>query len=296
MKTVLVTGYNGFIGSNLIPELQKKFRLIGVSKLKHSDINIKQIKHDISKNNIIRLPEKISTIIHLAGITGVDFCQSNPKKAFATNIQGTKQILDLARKKDSNVIFLSTSHVFGKPKNNTIKEDYEKNPSSVYGITKLAGEILCKSYSNSYGLNIGIPRLFSIYGPHAPIHSVSYSIIQQILTKKNIRLGNIKSERDFLYVKDAINAILIIMKKNKKFNDYNIGAGKGYSITEICDLVKKILKKDNVSIKTVRTKIRKNDFSSIISNSSKIKKLGWEPKISIKKGLRFTVDWHKHKI
>ena len=296
MKTVLVTGYNGFIGSNLIPELQKKFRLIGVSKLKHSDINIKQIKHDISKNNTIRLPEKISTIIHLAGITGVDFCQSNPKKAFATNIQGTKQILELARKKDSNVIFLSTSHVFGKPKNNTIKEDYEKNPNSVYGITKLAGEILCKSYSNSYGLNIGIPRLFSIYGPHAPIHSVSYSIIQQILTKKNIRLGNIKSERDFLYVKDAINAILIIMKKNKKFNDYNIGAGKGYSITEICDLVKKILKKDHVSIKTVRTKIRKNDFRSIISNSSKIKKLGWEPKISIKKGLRFTIDWPKHKI
>ena len=296
MKTVLVTGYNGFIGSNLIPELQKKFRLIGVSKLKHSDINIKQIKHDISKNNTIRLPEKISTIIHLAGITGVDFCQSNPKKAFATNIQGTKQILELARKKDSNVIFLSTSHVFGKVKNNTIKEDYEKNPNSVYGITKLAGEILCKSYSNSYGLNIGIPRLFSIYGPHAPIHSVSYSIIQQILTKKNIRLGNIKSERDFLYVKDAINAILIISKKNKKFNDYNVGAGKGYSITEICDLVKKILKKDHVSIKTVRTKIRKNDFSSIISNSSKIKKLGWEPKISIKKGLRFTVDWHKHKI
>ena len=241
MKTVLVTGYNGFIGSNLIPELQKKFRLIGVSKLKHSDINIKQIKHDISKNNMIRLPEKISTIIHLAGITGVDFCQSNPKKAFATNIQGTKQILELARKKDSNVIFLSTSHVFGKVKNNTIKEDYEKNPNSVYGITKLAGEILCKSYSNSYGLNIGIPRLFSIYGPHAPIHSVSYSIIQQILTKKNIRLGNIKSERDFLYVKDAINAILIITKKNKKFNDYNVGAGKGYSIIEICDLVKKIL-------------------------------------------------------
>ena len=296
MKTVLVTGYNGFIGSNLIPELQKKFRLIGVSKLKHSDINIKQIKHDISKNNMIRLPEKISTIIHLAGITSVDFCRNNPEKAFATNIQGTKQILELARKKDSNVIFLSTSHVFGKVKNNTIKEDYEKNPNSVYGITKLAGEILCKSYSNSYGLNIGIPRLFSIYGPHAPIHSVSYSIIQQILTKKNIHLGNIKSERDFLYVKDAIGAISTIMKKNKKFNDYNIGAGKGYSITEICDLVKKILKKDHVSIKTVRTKIRKNDFSSIISNSSKIKKLGWSPKTSIKRGLKFTVDWYKHKI
>ena len=292
MKTVLVTGYNGFIGSNLIPELQKKFHLIGISKSKHSDINIKQIKHDISKNNIIQLPEKISAIIHLAALTDVNFCQNNPEKAFVTNIQGTKQILELARKKDSNVIFLSTAHVFGKITKNPIGEKYEKNPNTIYGITKLAGEIMCKSYSNSYGLNIAVPRLFSIYGPYSPIHSVTSNIIRQILTKKSLQLGNIKSKRDFLYIKDAIDAIQVIMKKNKKFNDYNIGSGKSYSILEICNIIKKLSKKDNIPIKTITSKVRKNDSSNIICNSSKIKKLGWSPKISIKKGFKLTFDWY----
>ena len=82
LKTVLVTGYNGFIGSNLIPELQKKFNIIGISRLKHPSVKIKQIKHDISQVNKINLPEKISTIIHLAALTDVNFCQNNIEKAF----------------------------------------------------------------------------------------------------------------------------------------------------------------------------------------------------------------------
>lgn len=296
LKTVLVTGYNGFIGSNLIPELQKKFNIIGISRLKHPNVKIKQIKHDISKINKINLPEKISTIIHLAALTDVNFCQNNIEKAFVNNIQGTKQILELARKKDSNVIFLSTAHVFGKIKSNPVGENHEKNPSSVYAITKLSGEILCKSYSNAYGLNIAVPRLFSVYGPHAPNHSVSYNIIQQILTKKNIQIGNTKTKRDFLYIKDAIDAILLIMKKNKKFNDYNIGSGKSYSILEVCNLVKQISNQDEHSIKTMRSKLRKNDFSNIVCNSSKVKKLGWKPKISLEKGFEKAIYWYSQRI
>jgi len=295
LKTVLVTGYNGFIGSNLIPELQEKFNIIGISRLKHPDVKIKQIKHDISKINKINLPKKISTIIHLAALTDVNFCQNNVEKAFINNIQGTQQVLELARKKDSNVIFLSTSHVYGKIKNNPIEEKHEKNPSSVYGITKLAGEIICKLYSNSYGLNIAIPRLFSIYGPYSPTYSVTSNIIRQVLTKKSFQLGNTKPKRDFLYIKDAINAILLIMKKNKKFNDYNIGSGKSYSILEICNLVKQISNQDDHFIKTVRTKLRKNDFSDIICNSSKVRKLGWKPKISLEEGFERTIYWYNQR-
>ena len=292
MKTVLVTGFNGFFGSNLIPELEKKFNIIGISRSKYPDVKIKQITCDISKISKINPKEKISTIIHLAALTDVNFCQNNPEKAFINNIQGTREILEFARRKDSNVIFVSTAHVFGKIKKNPIRENHEKNPISVYGITKLAGEIMCKEYSSSYGLNIAVPRLFSIYGPYSPTHSVSNNIIRQILTKKSLQLGNIKSKRDFLYIKDAVDAILLIMKKNKKFNDYNIGSGKSYSILEICNLVKKLSKKDNIPIRTINSKIRKNDSSNIVCNSSKIKKLGWSPKTSITKGFQSTIDWH----
>ena len=100
MKTVLVTGFNGFFGSNLIPELEKKFNIIGISRSKYPDVKIKQITCDISKINKINPKEKISTIIHLAALTDVNFCQNNPEKAVINNIQGTREILEFARRKD----------------------------------------------------------------------------------------------------------------------------------------------------------------------------------------------------
>ena len=294
MKTILVTGFNGFIGSNLIPELQKNFHIVGISNSKSSEISIKQIKQNISKINEKQLPRKISTIIHLAAISDVDFCQSNPDKAFETNIQGTHKVLELARKKDSDVIFMSTAHVFGKTKKIVIKENQNKNPTSIYAATKLTGEIMCESYANSYGLNIGIPRLFSLYGPNGPKHSVTYNIIQQILNKQTIKLGNTSTKRDFLYIKDAIDAILLIMKKNRGFNDYNVGSGKSHSIIQICTKLKKISKK-NIPLRTIKTKIRKNDSDELISNSIKIKKLGWKPKMTLDEGLKMTYLWYLDK-
>ena len=239
MKTVLVTGFNGFIGLHLIPELQKNFNIIGISLLKNPQIKIKQIKCDISKINERSIPKKISTIIHLAAISDVDLCQKNPLKAYTINVQGTQQILEIARKNDAKVIFLSTGHVFGDVKS-SIKEIYNKNPTSIYAATKLEGEKLCESYANSYGLDISIPRLFSVYGPNSPKYSVTYNIIQQLLTKQSIRLGNLETKRDFIYIKDSIEAILLIMKKIHGFNDYNIGTGKSTSIIQICNILKKI--------------------------------------------------------
>ena len=136
----------------------------------------------------------------MAAISNLDFCQKNPDKVFETNIHGTHNILELARKKDSDLVFMSTSHIFGKTNNIAIKENYPKNPLSLYAATKLSGEIMCESYANSYGLNIGVARLFSLFGPNGPKHSVTYNIIQQILNKHVIKLGNINAKRDFLYI------------------------------------------------------------------------------------------------
>jgi nucleoside-diphosphate-sugar epimerase len=291
LKTVLVTGFNGFIGTNLIPELQKNFHVIGMSNLKHPEINIKQIKQNISNISEKNLPKSISTIIHLAAISDLDFCQKNPDKVFKTNIQGTHNILELARKKDSDLIFMSSSHVFGQTKKVAITEKYPKNPLSIYATTKLSGEIMCESYANSYGLNIGVARLFSLFGPNGPKHSVTYNIIQQILNKNAIKLGNIHTKRDFLYIKNVIDAILIIMKKNRGFNDYNVGSGKSHSLMQICNKLKKI-SKQNIPIEGVQQKIGSNSYE-VKSNSTKLKKLGWKPKITLDDGLKLTYFWYR---
>jgi nucleoside-diphosphate-sugar epimerase len=292
LKTVLVTGFNGFIGSNLVPELQKNFHVIGISNSRHPKINIKQIKQNISNISEKNIPQSISTIIHLASISDLDFCQKNPDKVFETNIYGTHNILELARKKDSDLIFMSSSHVFGQTKKIAITEKYPKNPLSIYAATKLSGEIMCESYANSYGLNIGVARLFSLFGPNGPKHSVTYNIIQQILNKNTINLGNIHAKRDFLYIKNVVDAILIIMKKNHGFNDYNVGSGKSHSLMQICNKLKKI-SENTIHVEGIQQKIRNNSYD-VKSNSTKLKKLGWKPKITLDDGLKLTYTWYKN--
>jgi len=291
LKTVLVTGFGGFIGSHLIPKLIQKYNVVGLSTSKNLQLKITQINTDITKIDKKTLPSKISKIIHLAAVSDVDYCQENPINSSKINIIGTQKVLELARKHDSQVIFLSTAHVFGIPKNNPINENFQKHPQSIYAATKLAGEILCESYSNSYGLDISVARLFSVYGPNSPKHSVTENIIKQIISKKIIKLGNVKSKRDFLYVDDTIDAILLIMKKNHNYNDYNVGSEKSYSINQICTILKNISKKQ-FTIKISKTKIRKNDPIKLVSDSSKLRKLGWKPKISVPEGLKLTYNWY----
>ena len=292
MKNIIVTGHDGFLGSHLVPELQKKFNVIGVSKTGYSQ-KITQLKKDICKISYLDFPEKINYIIHLAAITDPIYCQKNPKECFNVNVNGTQNILELARRKDSKIIFFSTSHVYGIPKKLPVKEGDPKHPNSIYSDSKLDAEIICESYSRTYGLDVSIARLFSVYGPNSSSHLVVNSIINQLLKNKVIQLGNVNSRRDFIYVTDVIQAIKIILKTIHGFNDYNVGTGKSYSILEICEILKKISKK-NIPVKSIKSKIRKNDLSKIVCDPTKIQNLGWKPKIGISVGLQKMLEWYKN--
>ena len=292
MKNIIVTGHDGFLGSHLVPELQKKFNVIGVSKTGYSQ-KITQLKKDICKISYLDFPEKINYIIHLAAITDPIYCQKNPKECFNVNVNGTQNILELARRKDSKIIFFSTSHVYGIPKKLPVKEGDPKHPNSIYSDSKLDAEIICESYSRTYGVDVSIARLFSVYGPNSSSHLVVNSIINQLLKNKVIQLGNVNSRRDFIYVTDVIQAIKIILKTIHGFNDYNVGTGKSYSILEICEILKKISKK-NIPVKSIKSKIRKNDLSKIVCDPTKIQNLGWKSKIEISVGLQKMLEWYKN--
>lgn len=292
MKNIIVTGHDGFLGSHLVPELQKKFNVIGVSKTRYNQ-KITQLKKDICKISYLDFPEKINYIIHLAAITDPIYCQKNPKECFNVNVNGTQNILELARRKDSKIIFFSTSHVYGIPKKLPVKEGDPKHPNSIYSDSKLDAEIICESYSRTYGLDVSIARLFSVYGPNSSSHLVVNSIINQLLKNKVIQLGNVNSRRDFVYVTDVIQAIKIILKTIHGFNVYNVGTGKSYSILEICEILKKISKK-NIPVKSIKSKIRKNDLSKIVCDPTKIQNLGWNPKIGISVGLQKMLEWYRN--
>jgi len=288
---ILITGANGFIGSHLTHYLNsKKFRIIGLSNKLENNLNIRMIKKNIESSKPIEIPKDVSTIIHLAAMSDLQKCKKFPKKCFQINVLGTQNVLECARKNDCSVIFASTSHVYGNPIKLPINENHPRNPTSIYASTKNAAEHICQAYAHSYGLNISIIRVFSVYGPKSPPHLVTTQILTQLKKNKDLELGNLSAKRDFIYVKDVISAIEIILKKSKKFNVFNVGSEKSYSIHDLCKVLEKISKRE-IRIKSKKSLIRKNDVPEVISDCKRLKKLGWKPKTDINKGLKYSYNW-----
>ena len=295
LKSLFITGHSGFVGSHLVEQLSKDYQIIGIGKTKLKNKKIRQINLEINKVTSKTIPKNTSTVIHLAALTDVQFCQKNPKKCFEINVRGTENLLEICRKRNLKFVFLSTSHVFGFPKKTPIDEIHSRHPSSIYAASKLCGEVLCESFSKSYGLDTSIIRLFSIYGPNSPSHLVTSKIISQIILKNGLKLGNLSPRRDFLYIDDAIKAISLVLKKTKGFESYNVGSGQGTSIRQLVRKLKKISGK-NIKIEQEKSALRKNDIPQIVANSNKLKKLGWMPKTNLEDGLRITYQWFENNI
>jgi len=276
----------------LTKSFSNKLNILGISNKIVSNSEITQIKKDIKNISTKDIPKEISCIIHLAALTDVNYCNNYPTKTFQTNAFGTQNLLEIARKTNSKFIYLSTSHVFGNPKQIPIDENHPKQPTSIYSASKLTGEILCESYSKTYGLDISIARLFSIYGPNSPKHLVTSKLIQQLLKGNLIELGNTRPKRDFLYIDDVIDALKIILKNTKGFNSYNIGFGKSYSIEDLCKYLIKISNK-KILFKSKKSLSRTKDIPNVVANCSKIKKLGWKPQMTLNDGLKLTYEWFK---
>ena len=291
MKQIIITGHNGFLGSNLLLKLiSEKYDITGISKTIKKNNSIKQIKRnilDIKDSDI----SKNSSIIHLAAITDVAYCEKHPEECYNVNVIATQKILEIARKKNCSLIYPSTSHVYGIPKKLPIKETHPTNGISVYSESKILSEKLCQEYSKSYGLNISVLRLFSIYGPKNAEYKVESEIIRHLLSSNVIKIGNLSPKRDFIYIDDVTKAFQIVIKNLKNFNIYNVGSEKSYSIQEICNILKKLSGKET-PIVADKGKLRKNDIKNVVSDCSKIKKLGWKPKISINEGLELTLNWY----
>ncbi len=290
VEPLLITGTNGFLGSHLAQFfIQNNTKIYGIYRGTSWNPNVEKIHDDILSIN--KMPDDISTILHFAALTDIGICEKNPEQCFDVNVKGTKNMLELARKHDSQLIFASSSHVYGKPKSLPIDENFSLNPLSIHGQSKVQAENLCEEYAKLYGLKITIIRTFSIYGPRSPQYSIISRIINQIIKNQNIVLGNLQSKRDFLYVSDFLSAINILI--NKKFSGcskINIGLGESFSIEEVSQKLLKISNK-TLNIKSDPNLIRKNDVDELVCDNSKLKKLGWKPQFTFDEGLELVYRW-----
>lgn len=295
---VLVTGGCGFIGSHLVERLVGEgYETISIDH-KPTYLNKKagNIKKDISKDSIVEYFQGVETVFHLAADPFVDKSAENPKKSFEDNVIGTFNVLEACRKADvKQIVFTSTSTVYGEARVMPTPEDYPLEPISNYGASKVCGEAYISSYAGSYGIRGTNLRLANIFGPRST-HGVMYDFFHKLKKdpKKLEILGDGKQEKSYLYISDCIEAILVAWKKQKKLVDYfNVGSKERKTTNEIAKLVCKEL---NCSTKFEYSGGKRGwtgDVPIMLLDCSKLKKLGWTPKIEFGEGVRKYLEWIK---
>ena len=307
MLKLLITGGLGFVGSHLVDSLVKKNHKIMIltktlSKKKNIKKSAKKIQIEkIDLTNFQQLGKiiekfKPNVIIHLAGNASHSKSFENPLKDIDSNAKTTLFMLEKIRKLNTQCKFIlgSTFIVIGKPKKLPVNENTPCNPTSIYGTNRLSSEYFCKIYHEVYGLHTNIFRITNSYGPREQIipkkNAVNF-LIYKSFKKEEISIYNQgKFFRDFIYIDDVISGINIILKKGKSGELYWISSGKKTWFYEFGDVLEKTT---GCKVKYSETPVytKKVDVGNFVVSNSKLRKLGWSPKISVDVGVKKTLKF-----
>lgn len=302
MKTILVTGCAGFIGSSFIKSIiQKNIYIIGIDDLSAGYIkslpknkNFKFIKGDCGNKKILdKIKRKIDIIIHLAGQSSGEKSFYDPLNDMKKNLYSTIALLEFYLKKRSKqFIFASSMSVYGNLRKK-VNENDSTNPISFYGLSKLSSEKYIKMFSNKK-INYTILRFFNVYGQGQILNNLKQGMIRifltQIFKKKNLIVkGSLKRFRDFIHIEDVNKILFKVMENKNCINQiFNVGYGRKYFISDVINLIKKESKKKFL------TKVKNgtpNDQFGIFSNSKKLfNAINFRAKISLEKGIEKYID------
>jgi dTDP-glucose 4,6-dehydratase len=325
LKTILVTGGAGFIGSNfikLILEKHPEYKIINVDALTYAgnlenlknidnnsnyefikvDIRDREKIEDIFKNN------EITTVVNFAAESHVDRSIEEPEVFLTTNIIGTQVLLDTAKKywkvnpKDKyckeykpEVKFLqvSTDEVYGAlGKTGMFVETMPLMPNSPYSASKASADMIVRAYNETFGMPVNITRCSNNYGPYQFPEKLIPLMINNCLKEKDLPVyGDGMQVRDWLHVSDHCSAIDTVLHKGKDGEVYNIGGNNEKTNIEIVKLIIGTLSKSENLIKYVKDRPG-HDRRYAIDNTKITTELGWEPTYTFEKGMKETIQWY----
>jgi len=296
LEKVFVTGATGFLGSHLVDCLTKRGASVSVLARRQPDRvdrgnPLSVVRGDLSHPFSI---SDAATVFHLAAISHVGRALENPRQTFETNTSGTLTVLEAIRRSSSveRLVFVSSAHVYGTPQYIPIDEGHPLRAQEPYAASKLAAEAFVSAYSSAYGIPIAIARLFNAYGPRQNPDFVIPSIVKSALTQDSLTLGNLTPTRDFTYVDDIVEAFLRLAETGEGV--YNVASGVEVSIETLVARVAEILGK-SLTISSQRAQRRSVavEIERMCADISRIKALGWAPRVSLVDGLTKTIAWYR---
>lgn len=306
---IIVTGGAGFIGSAIVPALQKEgYDVFVMDNLSFGNRKFIDISDDHFFLDDIRNLEKVKSIfesvqpeiiIHLAAIHFIPYCNQHPYEAADINIRGTMNILEASKQIShfKKMFFASTAAVY-PVSDNSFTETDQPGPLDIYGLTKLTGEHLCKKFHLEERIDTIVCRFFNAFGPNETNPHLIPEVENQIRSGlRTIKLGNLTPKRDFIHTHDMASAVALLMKRNNSgFEIFNLGRGLEYSAVDIVNAFERQLK-EKITVEVDPARVRKVEREHLLADVSKLKSLtGWSPLLGIDEGIKNMIDsWNNNK-
>ena len=316
-KRIFITGATGFVGAHITKHLIEQganvtvliercdsssyFSICGLDK----KVNI--YYGDISDGTLIEqiiVEQKIEVIFHLAAVALQDLAYKMPKVTFQVNIVGTYNVLDAARLHTDTVeavLVASSDKVYGDSDVLPYNENMVLQGSNPYDVSKVCQDMLARSFYHSYGLPVVVGRFGNIYGPgDNNFNRLVPGTVQKLENGESPLLrypANGIFKRDFLYIKDIVNAYMYMLNNINKEgvvgNAFNFGTGIATDIETVVNKIKSIMKCEDIS-----SVVQKSDVSEILVQqldaTKAFERLGWKAEYSLDKGLEETIDWYRN--
>jgi dTDP-glucose 4,6-dehydratase len=311
---ILVTGADGFIGSHVVETLVKSGHEVRAFVLYNSfnswgwlDESEQSIRDSIDvfagdirdPHGVDKAVEKQDVVLNLAALIAIPYSYHSPDTYIDTNIKGTLNILQAARRHNvERIVQTSTSEVYGTAQYIPIDEVHPLHPQSPYAATKVGADQLALSFHASFDVPVGILRPFNTYGPRQSARAVIPTIISQLANKSKVKLGSLSPTRDFSFVQDTANGFLAAAQSDAIIGQtINLGSGFEISIKETAETIAKLM---NTELELVddeqRVRPENSEVERLHASIEKAKALlGWQPELKglagFETGLKNTIEW-----
>ena len=292
---VLITGANGFVGSNLGPYLLSKGFQVLRTDIDNSDIN-----GDLTDPNFVNSslgPGDFDAIVHLAGMVNIPKSLADPYSCYRINCFATLNLLNMAaEKKIQRFVYASSNNVYGPPRRLPVKEEDPYNPRAPYDYSKVVSEHFVKSFNQHKNLQTVVLRSWNLFGPHDQPTRAVPRFIKACLANQPIPLYNGGRDADnFYHVNNYCEAAVLALNSEKAIGEiFNVGTGKETTVRQLAEMVKEITgstsKLEKLPPRTALEAKPRRTNPSI----SKIRRvLGYKPVLGLKEGLEQTLEWYR---
>ena len=318
MKNILITGGAGFIGSNFVNMMVEKYGdkysyvvydkltyAANMDNLKQSEGKYIFVKGDICDLDFVYETLKkyeIDAVVHFAAESHVDNSIKRPLTFTENNVMGTHSLIEACKRywgegSSNRFVHVSTDEVYGTLKDSDpmFVETLPLRPNSPYSASKAGSDLIVRAYAETFNMNVCITRCSNNYGPNQHEEKLIPLMIKKAKAGEKLPVyGTGNNIRDWLFVKDHCEAIDTVLHKGKKGEVYNVGGNNEKTNLEIVKLILKTLGKSEDLISFVEDR-KGHDYRYAIDSSKIKRELGWEPKVTVEEGLKYTIEYYANK-